>query len=78
MALLKTGDRVAMTFVHETTHEEQIVYGTVTSDEIEHWDWITVDWDQHPIASMFPVARCLLKRVALQTDYRRHDETNIC
>ena len=54
--ILKKGDRVAMTFTHVDTGEEKVVEGTITSDEIQFFDWVSVQWDNRPILSMFPVS----------------------
>lgn len=59
---LKKGDRVYREFEHNTTGEVVRVYGTVVDDELPLWDWIFVDFDDNPVASLFPVQRVYLFR----------------
>ena len=63
MDMLKTGDRVVMRFEHVDTGEEKVAEGTVSNDEMEFFDWVSVVWDGNPVASLFPVSVHYLERV---------------
>ncbi|GEM_PF-5542414 len=61
--VLKKGDRVMMKLEHQETGEVREFFGTCTGDEVFGFDWVSVDWDDSEMSSLFASNRMFLVKV---------------